>query len=158
MSKPPSTLQVEQFRIMSRQYSDAAILMHDAVAKRADLSGTDHKCLSLLIEKGQATAGELSKMSGLSTGAVTGLIDRLEKKGLAKRGFDKDDRRKIIIVPNIENTQKLLDPILAHLQKKTTKLITSFSKKEIEIIMKYFVATTEIMNDFTNGINGKNKE
>jgi DNA-binding MarR family transcriptional regulator len=155
MSKPLNTLQVEQFRITNRQYSDATILMHEAVAKRAGLSGTDHKYLSLLIEKGQATAGELSKMTGLSTGAVTGLIDRLEKKNLARREFDKDDRRKIIIVPNIENTQKLLDPILAHLQKKTTKLITSFSKKKIEIIIEYFLEATEIMNDITGGINNK---
>lgn len=157
MSKSPHK-QLNNFRSRSKQYSDASILMHEAIARRAGLSGTDHKYLGLLIEKGPTTAGELSKMTDLTTGAVTGLIDRLEKKGLARREFDKDDRRKIIIVPNVENARKLLDPIFTDLQEKTTKLISSFSKKEIEIIMDYFYLATGIMNDVTNTLNQQSKD
>ncbi|WP_314509005.1 helix-turn-helix domain-containing protein [Xanthocytophaga agilis] len=56
--------------------------MHEAVARKAGLSGTDHKYLGFLIEKEQITAGEFSTLTGLTTGAVTGLIDRFEKKDL----------------------------------------------------------------------------
>src|SRR6187402_1891375 len=94
----------ENFRKISRQYSDSSILMHEAIARKAGLSGTDHKYLGLIIQDGEVTAGELSKMTGLTTGAVTGLIDRLEKKKLVKRQFDQDDRRKVILVPNVQNT------------------------------------------------------
>src|SRR5687767_2232795 len=148
--------QFQNFRIISRQYSDTSIWMHEAIARKAGLSGTDHKYLGLLIQKGEMTAGELSKLTGLTTGAVTGLIDRLEKKKLVKRQFDKTDRRKIIIVPNTQNTMKLLGPIFTELQNKTTNLVSSFTQNEIQVIEKYFLSAIAIMNEIINNIN-KNK-
>lgn len=148
-------IQIQNFRIISRQYSDTSILMHEAIARKAGLSGTDHKYLGLVIQKGEMTAGELSKLTGLTTGAVTGLIDRLEKKKLVKRQFDKADRRKIIIVPNTQNTMKLLGPIFTELQNKTTNLLSSFSPNEIQIMEKYFLSAIAIMSEVTNNINKK---
>ena len=148
--------QIQNFRTVSRQYSDTSIWMHEAIARKAGLSGTDHKYLGLLIQKGEMPAGELSKLTGLTTGAVTGLIDRLEKKKLVKRQFDKTDRRKIIIVPNTQNTMKLLGPIFTELQNKTTNLVSSFTQNEIQVIEKYFLSAIAIMNEITNNIN-KNK-
>lgn len=144
---------IEQLRIISRQYSDTSILMHEAIARKAGLSGTDHKYLGLLIQKGQITAGEFSILTGLTTGSVTGLIDRLEKKKLVKRKFLKDDRRKVIIEPNTKNVMTLLEPIFAELQQKTEKLITSFSDNEIQIIETYFSKAIEIMNVITTKLN-----
>ncbi|MGF7229819.1 MAG: MarR family winged helix-turn-helix transcriptional regulator, partial [Arachidicoccus sp.] len=100
--------------------------MHETIARKAGLSGTDHKYLGLLIQKGEMTAGEFSKITGLTTGAATGLIDRLEKKKLLKRQFVKDDRRKVINVPNTQNAMKLYGPLFADLQEKSIKLIKSF--------------------------------
>jgi DNA-binding MarR family transcriptional regulator len=144
---------LESFRMASRKYSDASIVMHEAIARKAGLSGADHKYLGFLIQKGAMTAGELSKLTGLTTGAITGVVDRLEKQKLVKREYDKDDRRKVIIVPNTENAMKLLKPLFSELQAKTTKLISSFSEKEIQIIEKYFLAASDIMEDVTNKLN-----
>ena len=138
---------IEHFRAISRQYSDTSILMHEAIAKRAGLSGTDHKYLGLIMQKGEMTAGELSKITGLTTGAVTGLIDRLEKKKLIKRQFDKDDRRKVKIVVNQQNAMKLLAPLFKDLQEKTIKLISTFSESEIQTIENYFVSAIRIMTE-----------
>ena len=77
----------KQTRKLSQLYAYTSIQMHEAIARKAGLSGTDHKYLGFLIEKGQMTAGELSNLTGLTTGAVTGLIDRFEKKKLVKRQF-----------------------------------------------------------------------
>lgn len=137
---------IESFRAMSRQYSDKSLLMHESIARKAGLSGTDHKYLGLLIEKGPITAGEFAVITGLTTGAVTGLIDRFEKKKLAARVFDKSDRRKIIIVPKVENAMRLLKPIFAELQEKTTELIASFSKDELRVIERYFLSAINIMD------------
>ena len=101
------------------------------------------------------TAGELSKLTGLTTGAVTGLIDRLEKKKLLKRKFSRDDRRKVIIVPDEENAMKLLQPLFEELQQKTTALITSFSSSEMEAIKRYFSEATIIMKEVTDSMNPK---
>lgn len=153
MSKNKNTPNLQQFRAISRQYSDSSILLHEAIARKAGLSGTDHKYLGILIQHGEMTAGELSKMTGLTTGAVTGLIDRLEKKELVKRQFVKDDRRKVIIVPNIPNTMKLLEPLFAGLQEKTAALLSSFSDAEIQVIEKYFVGAIQIMNETAENLN-----
>ncbi|SKC81703.1 MarR family winged helix-turn-helix transcriptional regulator [Ohtaekwangia koreensis] len=137
----------DSFKAASRKYSDTSILMHEAISRKAGLSGTDHKYLGLLIQEGPMTAGELSQRTGLTGGAITGLMDRLEKKKLAKREFDKEDRRKVFIVANEANAMKLLAPLFKELQQKTAKLLNSYSDKEIEIIKKYMLDATEVMNE-----------
>lgn len=76
---------LQQFRLASRQYSDASIFMHEVIARKAGLAGSDHKYLGLILQHKELTAGELSKLTGLTSGAVTGLIDRLEKKKASQK-------------------------------------------------------------------------
>ncbi len=146
---------VTRARRLSQHYAYASIQMHEAVARKAGLSGTDHKYLGFLIEKGQMTAGELAILTGLTTGAVTGLIDRFEKKKLVKREFAENDRRKVFIVPNTKNIMALLAPLYKEFRGKTEELFASFSNGEIKIIESYFTKAVEIMNETTNKLNGK---
>ncbi len=145
---------LDSFRAASRKYSDTSILLHEAISRKAGLSGTDHKYLGLLIENGPMTAGELSMRTGLTGGAITGLIDRLEKKKLAKREFDKEDRRKVFIVANEANAMELLTPLFKELQQKTTKLLSSYSDTQLEIIKKYMLESTLVMNEVLKKLNG----
>ncbi len=158
MSRKQADSIIQQFRKVSRQYSDASIFMHEAIARKAGLTGSDHKYLGLILQHKELTAGDLSKLTGLTTGAVTGLIDRLEKKKLLKRQFTKDDRRKVIIVPNEENSMKLLQPLFLELQRKTLDLIGSFSVTEIQAIERYFIEATSIMKEITGNINNKQND
>jgi DNA-binding MarR family transcriptional regulator len=146
---------VKQVRKLVQQYAYNSIQMHEAVARRAGFSGTDHRYLGFLIEKGQMTAGELSNLTGLTTGAVTGLIDRFEKKKLVKRQFDKDDRRKVIIEPNIKNIMALFEPLYKDFRSRSEKLTASFSDKEIEIIRIYLTKAIDVMAETTNKLNHK---
>lgn len=140
------------FKEISRSYSDASILMHEAIARKAGLSGTDHKYLGLIIKNEEMTAGEIAEITGLTTGAVTGLIDRLEKVKLVKRKADKNDRRKVLIVPNTQKSMELLEPIFEDLQKRTQQLVSSFSKEEMVIIERYFQSATDIMKTVTENL------
>jgi DNA-binding MarR family transcriptional regulator len=142
----------EVVRKLSQQYAYTSIQMHEAIARKAGLSGTDHKYLGFLMEKGQMTAGELSDLTGLTTGAVTGLIDRFEKKKLVKRKFAEDDRRKVFIEPNSKNIMALLVPLYKEFRNKSEKLFQSFSDKEIRILETYFSNAIEIMNETTNAL------
>ncbi|QIP17391.1 MarR family transcriptional regulator [Spirosoma aureum] len=146
---------LKQIRKLSQQYAYTSIQMHEAVARKAGLSGTDHKYLGFLMEKGQMTAGELSTLTGLTTGAVTGLIDRFEKKNLVKRQFAEDDRRKVFIVPNTPTIMALLVPLYKEFRSKSEKLIASFSDEEAKIIEAYFLKAIDIMNETTNQLNNK---
>jgi DNA-binding MarR family transcriptional regulator len=140
---------------LGRQISNATILMHEAIARKAGLTGTDHKYLSIILDKGTLTAGELSNLTGLTTGAITGLIDRLEKKKLVKRKFDKFDRRKVLIVPDSDKANKLFANSHLDLSTHIEILLSRFTTKEIETIKKYLTSTIEIMNNMTNKLNDK---
>lgn len=144
---------IQNFRSTSRAYSDASILMHEAIARKAGLSGTDHKYLGLILQKKELTAGELAKLTGLTTGAVTGLIDRLEEKDLVKRQFTREDRRKVIIVAQEENAMRLLEPLFTELQTKTLELLQSFSEAELQVLERYFREATQIMQETTAQMN-----
>ncbi len=63
---------------LARRHSTAVVLFHHAVAERLGLGPTDHKCLDLLRERGATTGSELASITGLTTGAITGVVARLE--------------------------------------------------------------------------------
>ena len=146
---------IREMRKLTQQYAYTSLQMHEAVGRKAGLSGTDHKYLGFLLVRGQMTAGELSTLTGLTTGAVTGLIDRFEKKKLVRRQFGKDDRRKIFIVPNTDKIMAIFEPLYKEFRKESEKLSASFSNGEIKIIQTYFTRAIEIMNDVTNKLNHK---
>lgn len=141
------------FSEISRAYSDASILMHEAIARSAGLSGTDHKYLGLLIQAEQMTAGEIAKQTGLTTGSVTALIDRFEKQALVRREADPNDRRKVLVIPYTKRILELLQPIFADLQERTMELADTFSVGEMEAIKRYFTSATEIMKSVANNLN-----
>jgi len=142
-------------RKLSQQYAYTSIQMHEAIARKAGLPGTDHKYLGFLMVQGQMTAGELAALTGLTTGAVTGLIDRFEKKKLVKRQFAADDRRKVIIEPITKNIMALFGPLYKDFRSKSEELLGSFSNKEAKVLENYFLRATEIMNETITDLNSK---
>lgn len=134
-------------RKLSQQYAYTSLQMHETIARRLGFSATDHKYLSFFLVKGKLTAGELAELSGLTTGAVTGLIDRFERKKLVKREYNSTDRRKVFIVPDTERIIKLFEPFYKDFQEATDGIISSFSAKEIEIIESYLSKSIELMKE-----------
>lgn len=147
--------EVIKLRKLSQQLAYTSIQMHEAIGKKAGMSGTDHKYLGFLLQRGQMTAGEFSIITGLTTGAVTSLIDRLEKKNLVKRQPDETDRRKVIIVPDTEKIMGLLKPLYEDFQTNTEKLFVTFSSEELTILERYFLNATELMNHKIQTLNQK---
>jgi DNA-binding MarR family transcriptional regulator len=143
---------VKSISELGRLFSDATILMHESIASNVGLSGTDHKYLGLILRNGSMTAGKLSTLTGLTTGAITGVIDRLEKKKLVKREFEAADRRKIMIVPDHDMIKQVLGGTSAELQRRIIALFNKFSENEIGIIEKYLLTTIETMNNLTNDL------
>lgn len=146
---------ITQIRRLSQQFAYTSLQMHESIARKAGFSGTDHKYLGFLLQKGQMTAGELAKLSGLTTGAITGLIDRFEKKKLVKRKFAEDDRRKVFIEPITKNIMALMQPLYKEFRSESERLLASFSDKELKVLEKYFSRATEIMSETTNQLNRK---
>jgi DNA-binding MarR family transcriptional regulator len=135
-----------KLRKLSQQYTYTSLQLHETIAKKAGFSGTDHKYLGFLLQKGKLTAGELAELTGLTTGAVTGLIDRFEKKGLVKRKPDSVDRRKIFIEPDSSKITALFNPFYQEFQDDTDQLFASFSDKEKATLESYLTKTLQLAN------------
>lgn len=138
---------IESLHEMGRKFSDITLLLHELIAQNAGLAGADHKYLSILGQKGAMTAGEFAQKTGLTTGAITGVIDRLEKRGLARRKRDKLDRRKVVIEANHEKALKLLGPSFGKLQDKLAALYSQYSEEELTIIMDFMDRSNAMMRE-----------
>lgn len=142
----------EKIRKLTQRYTFASLRAHEAIARKAGLSGTDHKYLGFLIEKGQMTAGDLSNLTGLTTGGITGLIDRFEKKNLVTRHFADNDRRKVFIVPNTEDIMALFVPLYKEFRHKLEELLSRFSDAEIMLIESFLIDAIKILDETTENI------
>src|SRR6266513_4425088 len=90
-----------------RRSSAQGVIFGQTVANVAGISGSDLECLEFLNLEGRVTAGRLAEVTGLTTGAITGVVDRLEKAGLVRRERDADDRRKVFITTVPDNVAKI---------------------------------------------------
>src|ERR1700677_1904092 len=94
---------------LGREMSTQTVFLHQAIAQGAGLNATDTKCIDLILrcEDRRATAGWISQQSGLTTGAITHILDRLEKRGHIQRIRDTEDRRRGFIQVKPESLKSL---------------------------------------------------
>src|SRR5580698_71855 len=90
----------EELQFLGQMASTETALFHQQAAAKHGMSITDSKTVSVLMQEGPMTAGELAVRLSLTSGAVTSVIDRLEAVKLVRRVSDKDDRRKVIVQLN----------------------------------------------------------
>ena len=122
---------IDKFREMSTE----TIMFHQAVADELGLSITDHKCLDLIHRFGAMPAGRLAELTSLTTGAVTGMIDRLEKAGYVRRTNDPKDRRKTIIEPiSNKKLERKIETIFMPLHERMHKVLSSYSDSELAFL------------------------
>ncbi len=129
-----------------RRLSTATILFHQAIADRLGLHPTDHKCIDLLVSAGSTTAGELAEATGLTTGAITGVIDRLEAAGFVRREDDPIDRRRVIVrvVPKrVRDIAKLFEPFAA----AVGELAGRYSEPELATILDFLTRSEQVLRD-----------
>src|SRR5579875_3385843 len=96
-----------------RKQTTAVVLFHHALAESLGLGPTDHKCLDLLRDRGPMAGSELGAITGLTSGAITGVVGRLERAGYLRREPDPNDQRKQILrlVPKSSPIQGMLQPL-----------------------------------------------
>lgn len=142
MTSSPEMTQVspevlERFGQLGRELSTMTVLFHSRIAEQMGLSGTDHKCLELAMRaKEPLTAGQIAQLSGLSTGAVTGVIDRLERRGFVRRVRDPHDRRKVLVeVSEIDESRYV--HLFQDAVDFTERVLAQFSAEEFDVIERY---------------------
>lgn len=156
MNSKKKTEQIENLTTinnLNREFSTVTVLMHQAIAQKAGLVGTDHKYIDLLLQHGSMTAGQLAELSGITTGAVTAMIDRLEKSKLVKRERQTDDRRKVLVVLDQEEAFKRIGPAFMTMQDDLKQLYNDFTETELATVEKYLKAAIEFSNKQIRNLN-----
>jgi DNA-binding MarR family transcriptional regulator len=144
----------DQLSVLGRDLGTAAIVFHQTIADRLGLNPTDHKCLDLLQRAEDATAGDLADWTGLTTGAVTGVIDRLEQRGFVRREAHPTDRRKVLIrvIPDrFAELHKLFGSFCAGMET----LCTRYSARDLKVIADYLSRSADLFRRETQRLQGE---
>lgn len=134
----------------ARDNGIASMMFRNTMAKKFGLTLTESVCLTLLGVKGSSTPKELSRFTGLTSGSVTTMLDRLAKRGFIVRKANTSDRRGVLI----ELTDKYnheAQKMVAGIQKANLELFSSFDDEQLKLI-------TDFLNRFTNNMQQAAKE
>ena len=132
-------------------YLGAASDFDEGLAKKLKLSRTDMRCLDLIGRLGPITAGRLAEEAGLTTGAVTFILDRLEHAGMVTRRRDSEDRRRVWVEIVPEAKQRLDDlqrPVADEMRRMTQR----FAAEELEVVRDYMRQAKEVFQHQMRGI------
>ena len=135
-----------------RRSSAAGVLHGQTVARRVGVNSSDLECLDLILMSGPSTAGEIARHTGLTSGAVTGLIDRLERLGLVERTADPADRRKVLV----RVREDRIGPIAAlytPLEKAMQALLAGYSREELKILIDFAEKSGELLQARVSELN-----
>jgi DNA-binding MarR family transcriptional regulator len=131
---------IREFRASTNQ----DLAFEHLAADRLGVNETDLHCLNIIENSGGLAAGELAARSGITPGAVTGVIDRLERAGFARRISDASDRRRVMVEVTAafyERADRIWGPLAADWQEV---FATRFTAKELERIADFLCATNEL--------------
>lgn len=121
---------------MVRFIADAVLFNH-AVSAKLGLGASDSQFMTLLQSYGPLTPRQLSERTGLTSGTVTGVIDRLESLGLITRRPDPTDRRKVLVTPSLEAIQEQLAPLYAEQGRRMHSMLSTRSDDDLRVISTF---------------------
>jgi DNA-binding MarR family transcriptional regulator len=127
---------------LARRHSTATVLFHHAVADRLGLGPADHKCLDLLLERGPMTGSELAAITGLTSGAVSGVVARLEQTGWLRRVPHPDDGRKQLLSPSPRGVQDVQE-VFETLPGDAAPLLDGFDADQLAAIAQFLTRATD---------------
>lgn len=119
-------------------------MFDEALAAYIGINRTDARCVDILDRGGRMTAGQLATAARLTTGAVTAVVDRLERVGLVRRVPDPADRRRVLV----EVTPKLAEvsaPVFGPLGQEGAEWIANYSDEELELILGFMEKNRELL-------------
>jgi DNA-binding MarR family transcriptional regulator len=137
----------------AREYSIGTVLFHQTVGQLLGVNVTDMKCLDIMTLKGSASPTDLAEHTGLSTGATTAMIDRLENAGLVVRRPHPTDRRGTIVVLS-KGAMRKLPAIFASLAGAMDALVSTYSEKELKVLADFFAKAGVLWNEEREKLQG----
>lgn len=121
------------------------VLLHHAIASRSGINVTDMQCLNLLQLRGPMTPGQLAEAMFLTTGgAITAVVDRLEKAGMVRRRRDETDRRRVIVETLAEGPTAAVGRRFQPVAEMYATVLDRYSDEELRLLLGYLVHNNEM--------------
>ena len=131
-----------------------SVLRSHLLADHIGMSSTDLECLDLLDLHGPLTAGRLADLTGLASGSVTALVDRMERVGWVRRAQDPRDRRRVIIQLIPEQVREVV-PHFAPLARAMVELFARYSDDELALILDFTARSNHVLSEENTRLRGK---
>ena len=143
---PPSGI------VLGREFSTSVVLFQEAIAAKLGLNATDYRCLEVILRKGAMPAKSLAEELRLTTGAITGIIDHLERAGYVERRENPKDRRSVIVSPLIteKEVEKKLGNVMVHYRAAMSKLFSKYDKDQIAAIVDFLGEFIQVLRAQTS--------
>lgn len=145
MSRPVEPGRAGLARI-ARRHSTATVLYHHAVAERLGLGPSDHKCLDLLVQHGELTGSRLAAMTGLTTGAITGVVHRLEAAGFLHRRPDPADGRRQLLQPEPDRVAEVA-AVFAEDGPDLDRLTAGMTRDQVDAVLTFLSRATDELEE-----------
>jgi DNA-binding MarR family transcriptional regulator len=151
MSNEISQELVAALTAANRRYQQGTDALDQAASELLGINRTDARCVDIVLLRGRTTAGELAVAAGLSPGAATTAIDRLERVGYVRRVGDPDDRRRVFVEPT-ERIVELAEEVYGPLRDGGAVLMQGFSERQLTAITKFFEGAADLQLNRANAV------
>ncbi|MFD7310926.1 MarR family winged helix-turn-helix transcriptional regulator [Promicromonospora sp. NPDC059942] len=131
---------------LGTELSDAVVMFHEALGALMGLSAADNKALGVIRREGPMSAREIADRTGLTAGAVTGLVDRLENAGYARRTRHGTDRRRLVIEATAPASPRV-NAAVAEMAQAMGRVTEQFSADELLVVARWVELTTATMRE-----------
>lgn len=155
MSDTPSTraAAIERQGEVMREFMARAVLFQEAVARSGGLNGSDLQAVGLLMSEGPATPGELAARTGLTAGgAVTAMIDRLERAGFVTRTRDRADRRRVIVAAAPQALMSRVGDVYARVSQRWNEYLDTLSDEQIAFANEFLERAARLNQEETEAL------
>jgi DNA-binding MarR family transcriptional regulator len=137
-----------------RRVGGRAMMFHQAIADHLGLNMSDLKCWDLAADEAPITAGRLAELTGLTTGALTGIVDRLERGGFVRREVDRRDRRRVLIHP-VAGRQREVGRLFESMSRAMGELAARYTPEQVAVIADFMTRTEQIFYAETLKLRGE---
>jgi DNA-binding MarR family transcriptional regulator len=128
--------------LLARRHSTATVLYHHAMAEHLGLGPSDHKCLDLIGQHPGLTGSRLAAMTGLTTGAITGVVNRLERLGFVRREPHPSDGRRQLLQPVPERMAEVVDAFTSY-GPSPVELLAGMDAREVAAVETFLARATD---------------